>query len=54
MTMQDTGRHCSAGFHIWQVCLADPRYYVAFMIKPAIGPAPYLCVVDDYGNLVAA
>ena len=35
----------------WQKCHADARYYVVFMVKPAIGPKPYLTVVDDYGTL---
>lgn len=46
------GAICSFRFTAWQRCLKDARYYVVFMIKPAVGPKPFLAVVDDYGNLV--
>lgn len=51
--MQILGPVCVAGKRAWQKCLADTRFYVVFMVKPAVGPAPYLAVVDDYGTLCA-
>lgn len=46
------GRICTFRFTAWQRCLKDSRYYVVFMVKPAVGPKPFLAVVDDYGTLV--
>lgn len=51
MKAQFLGPVTVAGFRCWQKCHGDIRLYVVFMAKPAIGPAPYLCVVDDYGTL---
>lgn len=53
MTMQTLGAVATCGFVAWQKCHADARFYVVFMVKPAIGPRPYLAVVDDYGSLCA-
>jgi hypothetical protein len=50
--MQTLGPVCAFRFVAWQKCLADVRFYVVFMVKPAHGPKPYLNVVDDYGALV--
>lgn len=49
--MQTLGAVCAHRMVAWQKCLADDRFYVVFMVKPAIGRAPYLAVVDDYGTL---
>jgi tryptophan synthase beta subunit len=50
--MQTLGPVCTHRMTAWQKCLADERFYVVFMVKPAHGPKPYLTVVDDYGTLV--
>lgn len=50
--MTTLGPVCVHRFVAWQKCLADARFYVVFMVKPAIGPQPYLSVVDDYGTLI--
>ena len=51
--METLGAVCVQRFTAWQKCLADHRYYVVFMVKPAIGPKPHLAVVDDFGDLIA-
>lgn len=50
--METLGPVCTHRFVAWQRSHLDPRYYVVFMVKPAIGPRPYHTVVDDYGTLV--
>lgn len=52
MRMHELGPVSTCGMRAWQKCLVDVRYYVMFMVKPAIGPKPRLAVVDDYGNLM--
>ena len=49
--METLGAVCTHRMVAWQKCLADHRWYVVFMVKPAIGPKPYLATVDDYGTL---
>jgi hypothetical protein len=49
--MNTLGPVCVHRMVAWQKCHTDARFYVVFMVKPAIGRRPYLAVVDDYGSL---
>lgn len=50
--MQQFDNITSSGFVAWQKCNFDRTFYVVFGVLPR-RIKPYLCIVDDFGNLVS-